>query len=67
MQCGALCLSSLLAATILNSIVIGYKMQLTGYHNSNEMRNATCVETNFEGSDSSEPTVIPYTVVKDSK
>ena len=36
-------LCSLLAATIRNSVVIGQKMQLTGCHNGNEMRNATCV------------------------
>ena len=35
-------LCRLLAATIQNSVVIGYKMQLTGCHNGNEKRNATC-------------------------
>ena len=39
-------LCSLLAATIQNSVVIGQKMQLTGCHDGNEMRNdATCGET----------------------
>ena len=35
-------LCSLLTATIQNSVVIGWKMQLTGCHNGNEKRNATC-------------------------
>ena len=35
---------SLLAATSQFSILIGQKMQLTGCHNDNEMRNATCVD-----------------------
>ena len=38
-------LCSLLAATSQFSILIGQKMQLTGYHNGNEMRDATCVDT----------------------
>ena len=38
-----LCLCSLLAATREFSIPIGQKMQLTGWDNRNEMRNATCV------------------------
>ena len=40
-----LCLCSLLAATREFSIPIGQKMQLTGWDNSNEMRNATCVDS----------------------
>ena len=40
-------LCSLLAATIQFSILIGQKMQLTGCHNGNEMRNAICVDTNI--------------------
>ena len=42
-----LCLShsiELLAATSQFSVSIGYKMQLTGCHNDDEMRNPTCVE-----------------------
>ena len=35
----------LLAANCQFSILIGQKMQLTGCHNGNEMRNATCVDT----------------------
>ena len=38
-------LCSLLAATSQFSILIGQKMQLTGCHNDNEMRNAICVDT----------------------
>ena len=38
-------LCSLLAATSQFSILIGQDMQLTGCHNGNEMRNATCVDT----------------------
>ena len=38
-------LCSLLAANSQFSILIGQKMQLTGCHNGNEMRNATCVDT----------------------
>ena len=38
-------LCSLLAATSQFSILIGQKMQLTGCHNGNEMRNTTCVDT----------------------
>ena len=38
-------LCSLLAANCQFSILIGQKMQLTGCHNGNEMRNATCVDT----------------------
>ena len=38
-------LCSLLAATSQFSLLIGPNMQLTGCHNGNEMRNATCVET----------------------
>ena len=38
-------LCSLLAATSQFSILTGQKMQLTGCHNGNEMRNATCVDT----------------------
>ena len=45
MQCGVRCLCSLLAATSQFSILIGQKMQLTGCHNDNEMRNAICVDT----------------------
>ena len=40
-----LCLCSLLAATREFSIPIGQKMQLTGWDNGNEMRNATCVDS----------------------
>ena len=38
-------LCSLLAATSQFSILIGQNMQLTGCHNGNEMRNATCADT----------------------
>ena len=38
-------LCSLLAATSKFSILIGQKMQLTGCHNGNEMRNAICVDS----------------------
>ena len=38
-------LCSLLAATSQFSILIGQKMQLTGCRNGNEVRNATCVNT----------------------
>ena len=38
-------LCSLLAATSQFSILIGQNMQLTGCHNGNEMRNATCTDT----------------------
>ena len=40
-------LCSLLAATSQFSILIGQKMQLTGCHNDNEMRNAISVDTNI--------------------
>ena len=36
---------SLLAATIPNSVVNSYKMQLSGCHNDYKMRNMTSVET----------------------
>ena len=38
-------LCSLLAATSQFNILIGQNMQLAGCHNGNEMRNATCVDT----------------------
>ena len=38
----SLCLCSLLAATSQFSIPIGQKMQLTGWENANNVRNATC-------------------------
>ena len=38
-------LCSLLAATSQFSILIGQNMQLTGCHNRNEMRHATCAGT----------------------
>ena len=38
-------LCSLLAATSQFSILIGQNMQLTSCHNGNEMRNATCADT----------------------
>ena len=38
-------LCSLLAATSQYSVFIDQEMQLTGCHNSNEMRNAKCAET----------------------
>ena len=38
-------LCSLLAATSQFSILIGQNMQLTGYHNGNEMCDATCADT----------------------
>ena len=38
-------LCSLLAATSQFSILIRQNMQLTGCHNGNEMRNATCADT----------------------
>ena len=41
--CAKLC--SLLVATSLFSILIGQDMQLTGSHNGDEMRNATCADT----------------------
>ena len=37
-------LCSLLAATSQFSILIGQNKQLTGCHNGNEMRNATCAD-----------------------
>ena len=40
-------LCSLLAATSQFTILIGHNMQLTGCHNGNEMRNATCADTQF--------------------
>ena len=43
MQHVSLCLCSLLAATSQFSIPIGQKMQLTGWENANNVRNATCV------------------------
>ena len=45
MQHGALSLRSLLAATSQFGVLIGQKMQLTGWHNGNEMRNAICLDT----------------------
>ena len=42
MQHVTLCLCSLLAATSQFSIPIGQKMQLTGWENANNVRNATC-------------------------
>ena len=42
MQHVSLCLCSLLAATSQFSIPIGQKMQLTGWENANNVRNATC-------------------------
>ena len=42
-QHGALSLSSLLAATNQFSILISQKMQLIGWRNGNEMRNAICM------------------------
>ena len=45
MQHGALSLCSLLAATSQFSICIGQKMQLTVWHNGNEMHNAICMDT----------------------
>ena len=38
-------LCSLLAATSQFSILVGQNMQLTGCHNGDEMRNATCADT----------------------
>ena len=38
-------LCSLLTATSQFNILIGQNMQLTGCHNGNEMRNATCADT----------------------
>ena len=38
-------LCSLLAANSQFSILFGQKMQLTGCHDGNDMRNATCVDT----------------------
>ena len=38
-------LCSLLAATSQFSILIGQNIQLTGCHNGNDMRNATCADT----------------------
>ena len=38
-------LCSLVAATSQFSILIGQRMQLTGCHNGNEIRNVTCVDT----------------------
>ena len=45
MQQGALALCSFLAAASQFSILIGQKMQLTGWQNGKEMRIAICVET----------------------
>ena len=45
MQHGTLSLCSLLAATSQVSILIGQKMQLTGWHNDNEMHNTMCMDT----------------------
>ena len=45
------------------SIFIGQKMQLTCCHNGDEKRNTTCVDTHFKCSDSSAPTVVPYSVL----
>ena len=42
MQHVSLCLCSLLSATNQFSIPIGQKMQLTGWENANNVRNATC-------------------------
>ena len=55
-------LCSLLAATSQCSVFIGRKMRLTGCHYGN---GATCDMSGHtnRGSDSSEPTVIPYTVI----
>ena len=39
-------LCCLLAATNQYSVFIGQKMQLTGCHNGNEKRNATCAASN---------------------
>ena len=47
MQHGALSLCSLLAATSQFSVFIGQKMQLTGWHNDNDMCNAICVDTYY--------------------
>ena len=44
-QHGALLLFSLQAATSHFSILIGQKMQLTGWHNGNEMCNVICMDT----------------------
>ena len=41
----ALCLCSLLAAISQFRVSIGQKMQLTGYENANNMRNAKCAGT----------------------
>ena len=41
-------LCSLLAATSQFSLLIGQNMQLTGCHNGNEMRNATCADTQIQ-------------------
>ena len=41
----ALRLCTLLAATSHFSVIIGQKMQLTGLENANNMRNATCADT----------------------
>ena len=41
-------LCTLLAATSQFSFVIGQDMQLTGCHNGNEMRDATCADTKFQ-------------------
>ena len=40
-----LCLCSFLAATSQFSVFIGQKMQLTGWENTNNMRNAKCADT----------------------
>ena len=45
LQHEVLLLCSLLAAISQFGVLIGQKMQLTGWHNSNEMRNAICGDT----------------------
>ena len=65
-MCPYICLCSLLAATSQFRVYIdsiGQKIQLTGWENANNMRNATCADTQRHKRQFRGPTVHSYTML----